>query len=40
MTFMSDFNDRRRARNYAIGGVLLALVVLFFLIALVKFGGL
>jgi hypothetical protein len=36
---MSDLHRQRRARNYALGGALLGLAVLFFLIALVKFGG-
>ena len=30
---------RRRWRNYALGGVLLALVVLFFFITLARMGG-
>jgi len=34
-----DLHRQRRARNYALGGALLALVVLFFFIALVKFQG-
>jgi hypothetical protein len=36
---MSDLHRQRRARNLALGGALLALVVLFFFLALVKFGG-
>lgn len=32
-----DLHRQRRARNYALAGVLVALVVLFFFIALVKF---
>jgi len=35
----SDLHRQRRARNYVLGGVLLALVVLFFFIAMVKFRG-
>lgn len=30
---------RRRGRNYAIGGVLLALVALFYLLTIVRIGG-
>lgn len=30
---------RRRGRNLALGGVLLLLVVLFYVITIVKFGG-
>ena len=33
-----EFQRRRRLRNYALGGALLALVVLFFIITLVKMG--
>lgn len=34
-----EFYRRRRFRNWAIAGVLAALVVLFYLIALVRMGG-
>jgi hypothetical protein len=36
----SELHRRRRVRNYALGGGLLALVVIFFLITIVKMGGL
>lgn len=35
----NDFQRRRRIRNYALGGALLVLAIVFFLITLVKFGG-
>ena len=34
----NEFERRRRARNYALGGTLLVLVIVLFLISLVKFG--
>lgn len=34
-----EFRRRRRLRNWAIAGVLAALVVLFYVIALVRMGG-
>jgi len=36
---MVDLNKQRRARNLALGGVLLALVVLFYLITIVRMEG-
>jgi len=36
---MADLNKQRRARNLALGGVLLALVVLFYLITIVRMEG-
>lgn len=35
----NDLERRRRIRNYALGGVLLVLAIVFFLITIVKFGG-
>ena len=34
-----EIHRHRRARNFAIGGALLAFVVVIFLITIVKFGG-
>jgi hypothetical protein len=34
-----DLERRRRARNFAVGGVLLALAILFYLITVVRMGG-
>ena len=34
-----EYYRRRRWRNYALGGVLLGLVVLFFFITLARMGG-
>ena len=36
---VSDEHKKRRGRNYALGGVLLALVVLFFFITIAKMSG-
>ena len=37
---MNDGDEaRRRSRNYVVGGILLALVVLFFCITIVRMGG-
>ncbi|WP_341704667.1 hypothetical protein [Ferrovibrio sp.] len=36
---MHDEHKRRRARNLALGGVLLALVVLFYFITIAKMSG-
>jgi hypothetical protein len=36
---ITDEHRRRRGRNFALAGVLLALVVLFFILTLVKMGG-
>ena len=36
---LHDDHKRRRARNYALGGVLLALVILFYLITIAKMTG-
>jgi hypothetical protein len=37
---MADANDRRRrGRNLALGAVLLGLVVLFYVMTVVRFGG-
>ena len=36
---ITDLHRRRLGRNLTVAGVLLALVVLFFAITLVKFGG-
>ncbi|MBL27320.1 MAG: hypothetical protein CMM50_07205 [Rhodospirillaceae bacterium] len=36
---ISEEHKRRRGRNYALAGVLLALVVLFFVVTMVKIGG-
>ncbi|WP_330891924.1 hypothetical protein [Ferrovibrio sp.] len=36
---LHDHHKRRRARNYALGGVLLALVILFYLITIAKMTG-
>ena len=35
----NEYYRRRRWRNYALGGVLLGLVVLFFFITLARMGG-
>ena len=37
---ITEEHRRRRGRNYALAGVLLALVALFFVITIVKFQGL
>lgn len=37
---VSEMHRKRRGRNYALAGVLLFLVVLFFIVSLVKMGGL
>jgi len=36
---ISEEHKRRRGRNYALAGVLLALVVLFFMITIAKMQG-
>ena len=36
---ISDMHRRMRARNLALGGFLLALVVLFFIVTIVKMQG-
>jgi hypothetical protein len=36
---VTEEHRRRRGRNLALAGVLLALVVLFFILTLVKMGG-
>lgn len=36
---VSDEHKKRSGRNYALGGVLLGLVVLFFFITIVKMSG-
>ena len=36
---LHDEHKRRRARNFALGGVLLALVVLFYFITIAKMTG-
>ncbi len=36
---MEQVNRRRRARNWALGGALLGLVVLFYLITIVRIGA-
>ena len=36
---LSDEHRRRRGRNYALAGVLLFLVVLFFVVSIVKMKG-
>jgi hypothetical protein len=35
----SDMHRQRRGRNYALGGFLLALVVIFFVVTIVKMKG-
>lgn len=35
---LHDEHKKRKGRNYALGGVLLALVVLFFVLTLAKLG--
>ena len=37
---ITEEHKRRRGRNYALAGVLVALVALFFVITIVKFQGL
>lgn len=36
---VSDMHRKRRGRNYALAGVLLVLVVLFFFVSIAKMGG-
>lgn len=36
---INDQHKRRRGRNYALAGVLVALVVLFFVVTIVKMSG-
>ena len=36
---IADLHRRRRGRNFALAGVLLGLVALFFAVTLVKLGG-
>ena len=36
---LSDEHKKRKARNYALGGVLGALVIIFFVVTMVKLGG-
>lgn len=36
---LSEEHRRKRGRNFALAGVLLFLVVLFFVVSLVKMGG-
>ncbi len=36
---VSEMHRRRRGRNYALAGVLLFLVVLFFFVSIAKMGG-
>jgi hypothetical protein len=36
---LSEEHKKKRARNYALAGVLLALVVIFFLVSIVKMKG-
>ncbi len=36
---LSDEHRRQRGKNYALGGFLLALVILFFVVTLVKMGA-
>ena len=35
---MEEFERRRRARNWALGGALLALVILFYVVTIVRIG--
>jgi hypothetical protein len=36
---LSDHHKRHRARNYAVGAVLIGLVVLFYVLTMVRMGG-
>jgi hypothetical protein len=36
---LNDQHKKMRARNYALGGVLLALVIIFFVVSIVKMKG-
>jgi hypothetical protein len=36
---LDDEHKKRRLRNFAVGGILLALVVLFYFITIVKMAG-
>ena len=36
---LTDLHRRRRGRNFAVGGALLALVILFFFITIIKMSG-